>query len=216
MADALTTLTVDDLTSWLRRASTMLSEHVAELNDLDAAIGDADHGTNMRRGFAAVETALAEAELADVPALMKKVGMTLVSSVGGASGPLYGTFFLRLGTSHPGAAELDEHSLLAALQAGVGGIEQRGKATLGEKTMLDAWIPSLDAYQGAVGEGLEAAVRAGSEAASRGRDETAPLTATKGRASYLGERSVGHIDPGAASTAIIWQALLDTVSGKEG
>lgn len=220
MADALTALTPEDLAAWLRRASTLLAENSSALNELDAAIGDADHGSNMKRGFAAVVTALDAEEFADIPALMKKVGMTLVSSVGGASGPLYGTFFLRLGTSQPGSTQLDAPALLSALRAGVGGIEQRGKATVGEKTMLDAWAPALDAFEQESGDGkasdLAAAVRAGADGAEQGREATIPLQASKGRASYLGERSIGHVDPGAASTALLWQALAETVSGQEG
>ena len=219
MADALTALTPEDLAAWLRRASTLLAENSSALNELDAAIGDADHGSNMKRGFAAVVAALDAEEFADIPALMKKVGMTLVSSVGGASGPLYGTFFLRLGTSQPGSTQLDAPALLSALRAGVGGIEQRGKATVGEKTMLDAWAPALDAFEQASSEeasDLAAAVRAGADGAAQGREATIPLQASKGRASYLGERSIGHVDPGAASTALLWQALAETVSGQEG
>lgn len=205
------TVPVADLTAWLRRSGELLSEHAAELSELDAAIGDGDHGTNMRRGYDAVAGILDDG-FETVDALLKKVGSTLVSTVGGASGPLYGTFFLRMGTSQKGQATLDVHTLLAAMQAGVEGIEQRGKAAIGEKTMLDAWVPALEAY-GRSTETLGGAVRAGAEAAARGRDETATLTATKGRASYLGERSVGHVDPGAASTALIWQAAAETLGG---
>ncbi|MFC0674447.1 dihydroxyacetone kinase subunit DhaL [Brachybacterium hainanense] len=224
-------LTLAELGTWLRRASTLLAEASGHLNELDAAIGDADHGSNMRRGFAAVEAALDAGEFPDVAALMKKVGMTLVSSVGGASGPLYGTFFLRLGTSQAGETELGADALLAALEAGVEGIAQRGRAVAGEKTMLDAWLPALEAYReelddlespASPAEGtdalvtgrraLAAAVDAGARAAAEGRDATEPLQASKGRASYLGERSIGHIDPGAASTAILWQALREVLA----
>lgn len=203
------TITVPDLAAWLRRCGELLREREGELSDLDSAIGDGDHGANMKRGFAAVAGILDD-DYETVDALMKKVGSTLVSTVGGASGPLYGTFFLRLGTSQRGQTTLDARSLLAGLQAGVEGIEQRGKATIGEKTMLDAWVPALEAYQDASGT-LAGALRAGADAAARGRDETAALTATKGRASYLGERAVGHIDPGAASTALIWRAAVETL-----
>ncbi|GAB2538233.1 dihydroxyacetone kinase subunit DhaL [Brachybacterium huguangmaarense] len=203
--------TVADLVAWLRRGSELLSEHAAELSELDAAIGDGDHGTNMKRGFAAVVAAVDGAEFATVDELMKKVGSTLVSTVGGASGPLYGTFFLRLGTSQKGVEALDVHALGAALRAGVDGISQRGKAMLGEKTMLDAWIPALDAYQRAA-DSLPMAIRAGADAAEQGRADSAALEARKGRASYLGERSVGHVDPGAASTALLWQAMVETIA----
>ncbi|UYG17487.1 dihydroxyacetone kinase subunit DhaL [Brachybacterium huguangmaarense] len=204
------TVSIADLVAWLERASELLTEHVTELNDLDSAIGDGDHGTNMKRGFAAVSEALGSGEFGTVDELMKKVGSTLVSRVGGASGPLYGTFFLRLGTSQKGATELDAYSLQSAMQAGVEGIEQRGKSMIGQKTMLDAWVPALDAFQRAA-DSLPLAVQAGAGAAAQGRDDTAPLEAKKGRASYLGERSIGHIDPGAASTALLWQAAVETI-----
>jgi dihydroxyacetone kinase-like protein len=204
-----TALGLPELTTWLRRCTELIDENAAHLTDLDAAIGDADHGANMQRGFDAVAGIL-DAEYDDVPALMKKVGMTLVSSVGGASGPLYGTFFLRFATSAKGLEALGLHALFSALQAGVHGIEERGKSMIGQKTMLDAWVPALDAYQRA-GETLQGAVLAGASGAQEGRDATGPMEATKGRASYLGERSVGHIDPGAASTALIWEALAEVV-----
>lgn len=212
--DMKTTVTVPDLVAWLRRTGDLMAEHAAELSELDSAIGDGDHGTNMKRGFAAVEKLL-DAEYDTVDALLKKVGSTLVSTVGGASGPLYGTFYLRMGTSQKGQTELDVHTLLAAMQAGVEGIEARGKAAIGAKTMLDAWVPALEAYQGSI-DSLPGALEAGADAAAQGRDDTAPMVATKGRASYLGERSVGHIDPGAASTALIWQAAVETLGGIDG
>lgn len=196
--DRTDTIGVAELTAWLRRSNELIAENAGHLTELDAAIGDADHGSNMKRGFAAVVKALDEGEFETVDALMKKVGATLVSAVGGASGPLYGTFFLRFGTSQKEQTELDASQLHAALRAGVEGIEQRGKATIGEKTMLDAWVPALDAYA-EQDSGTAGKVLAGAKAAATGRDATADLTATKGRASYLGERSVGHIDPGAAS-----------------
>lgn len=204
------TVTTVALAAWLRRADALLTEHAGELNDLDSAIGDGDHGTNMRRGFTAVAGVLPDLEGGTPDALLKKVGATLVSTVGGASGPLYGTFFLRMGTSSAGAETLDAHSLLAALQAGVDGIGQRGKAILGQKTMLDAWLPALDAY-GRATDDLDAALQAGSKAAAQGRDDSAALEARKGRASYLGERSIGHVDPGAASTALLWEAAAETL-----
>ncbi|PWH06234.1 dihydroxyacetone kinase subunit L [Brachybacterium endophyticum] len=202
---------VAELTAWLRRCTELIDEHAGELTELDAAIGDADHGANMKRGFDAVAGVLDDGTFEDVAALAKKIGMTLVSSVGGASGPLYGTFFLRFASSAQGSDPLDVHSLLSALQAGVHGIEERGKAAIGQKTMLDAWVPALDAFQRA-GTSLATAVREGARAATEGREATGPMEATKGRASYLGERSTGHIDPGAASTALLWQALAETLA----
>ncbi|MDO5662038.1 MAG: dihydroxyacetone kinase subunit DhaL [Brachybacterium sp.] len=208
--DRTDTVGVDDLVAWLRRSDELITENAAYLTDLDAAIGDADHGSNMKRGLAAVVKALDDGEFETVDALMKKVGSTLVSAVGGASGPLYGTFFLRFGTSQKEQTELDASQLHAALRAGVEGIEQRGKATIGEKTMLDAWVPALDAYA-EQDDGLAGKVFAGARAAAAGRDATADLVATKGRASYLGDRSVGHIDPGAASTALLWRAMAEAL-----
>lgn len=208
-----TALTVDGLEAWLRRAAELLVEHAEELTELDAAIGDADHGANMSRGIRAVVLALDAGGLDTPSALLKKTGMTLVSSVGGASGPLYGTLFLRMASSAGDATELGTTALGDALAAGVQGVADRGKATTGEKTMLDAWTPALEAYR-AAGDDLAAAVDAGAAAAAQGREDTAPMTATKGRASYLGERSVGHIDPGAASTALLWQALGETAGAE--
>ncbi len=218
-AAPLIALTVGDLKDWLRVTAARIAEHADELTELDAAIGDADHGANMRRGMAAVVAAIdaangadGAAALATADALLKKTGMTLVSSVGGASGPLYGTFFMRMGMSQAGATELGAAALADAIDAGVGGIVARGKASAGEKTMLDAWYPALEALR-VEGEDLAAATAAAAAAAAEGRDATEPMIATKGRASYLGERSQGHIDPGAASTAIILGALADVVAG---
>lgn len=206
------TLGIDALIAWLRGCREILAANADTLNELDGAIGDADHGTNMTRGFDAVARALDGAPTTTVDALMRTVGTTLVSSVGGAAGPLYGTFFLRFGTSQAGATELTADTLLSALQAGVHGIEERGRSAIGQKTMLDAWVPALDAYQRA-SDRLATAILAGAEAAAQGRDATVDMRATKGRASYLGERSVGHMDPGAASTALIWRAAADILPG---
>lgn len=146
-----------------------------------------------------------------IDALFKQVGMTLVSSVGGASGPLYGTFFLRFGTAAGAVTELDGPALAAALRAGLGGIVARGKAELGDKTMFDAMSPAIDAFDGELASGAEVAASATAAfaAAERGRDATKPLVARKGRASYLGDRSAGHLDPGATSTALLFQALSE-------
>lgn len=209
-----TALTSTDLAAWLHRCAALMEAHAEELTSLDAAIGDADHGANMARGFRAVDGIADDAATGGPAALLKKAGMTLVSTVGGASGPLYGTLLLRMASAAGDAESLDAAALGEALAAGVQGVADRGKASPGEKTMLDAWTPALEAYRGA-GDDLTAAVAAGAAAAAQGREDTAPLTATKGRASYLGERSVGHIDPGAASTALLWQALAETVTGEE-
>lgn len=204
------------VTGWLREYARMIAENAQYLTDLDAAIGDADHGINMDRGMSAVVAALDEAPPADLPALFKKVGMTLVSSVGGASGPLYGTLFLRMATAFDagtaGAAELAK-----ALRAGVDGVVARGRAEAGDKTMFDALAPALDALDGALASGatLAAALRDAATAADNGRDATESMVARKGRASYLGQRSVGHIDPGATSSAMLITAAA-TVFGAGG
>ena len=204
-------LSVADLATWVRRSAALIAEHAEELTELDAAIGDADHGTNMKRGLAAAAEAVQAGSFASADALLKKVGTTLVSTVGGASGPLYGTFFLRAGGAVAGLEVLDAQALAGALEAGVGGLAARGRATTGEKTMLDAWYPALEALR--AGDSLEAATAAAADAAEAGRDATVPMRATKGRASYLAERSEGHMDPGAASTALIVRALADVVAG---
>ena len=206
-------LTAADLAAWVRRASALIAEHADELTELDAAIGDADHGTNMKRGLAAAADAVEAGGFTSADALLKKVGMTLVSTVGGASGPLYGTFFLRTGGALSGQDGIDARALAAGLEAGIGGIAARGRATTGEKTMLDAWSPALEALR-THPDDLAAGVAAAARAAAEGRDATKPMVATKGRASYLGERSVGHIDPGAASTVLLLTALDDVVAGR--
>ena len=193
------------LTAWIREYARVISENAQHLSDLDAAIGDADHGINMERGMSAVLAALDEAAPADMSALCKQVGMTLVKSVGGASGPLYGTFFLRMaGALGPGDG-VDAADFAKALRAGVEGVVQRGRAEAGDKTMFDALAPALDALDAALasGEDLSAALADATAAAETGRDATESMVARKGRASYLGQRSVGHIDPGATSAAML-------------
>ena len=204
---------VDGFVDWLRDAARTLHDNAAYLTELDSAIGDADHGANMDRGFAAIVALLDESTFDSVDELMKKAGMTLVSKVGGASGPLYGTFFLRFGTALAGA-ELTPATIGEAFKAGVGGILARGKPELGDKTMYDAWAPALEAYDAAVsgGSGLKEALQAAAEAAAKGRDATVPLVARKGRASYLGERSAGHQDPGATSTTLLLESAARTLA----
>ncbi|HEY3561590.1 MAG TPA: dihydroxyacetone kinase subunit DhaL [Kribbella sp.] len=204
---------VDSFVSWLRDCAGVLHENAAYLTELDSAIGDADHGANMDRGFQAVVALLDETSFESADELLKKAGMTLVSKVGGASGPLYGTFFLRFGTALAGV-DLTPESIGKALHAGVEGVLARGKAELGDKTMYDAWAPALEAYDAAVADGsdLGTALRAAAEAAAKGRDATIPLVARKGRASYLGERSAGHQDPGATSTTLILESAARTLS----
>lgn len=202
------------LADWVSRFGTAVTEKRDWLTELDSAIGDADHGANMARGMSAVAEKLGAGVPGNVDELLKTVGMTLVSSVGGASGPLYGTFFLRMGMAAGAVPGLDGPALAAALRAGLDGIVARGKAEAGDKTMFDAMAPAVDALDAALAEGaaLADAVKAAADAAATGRDATLPLVARKGRASYLGERSAGHLDPGAASTAILFDTLAAAVA----
>lgn len=206
------TLTIDRLVDWLAAFRDAVTEQRAWLTELDSAIGDADHGANMARGMTAVMEKLDQGHPATVDELFKSVGMTLVSSVGGASGPLYGTFFLRMGMTAGAVPSLDGPALAAALRAGLDGIVARGKAEAGDKTMFDAVSPAIDALDAALASGssIADATRAASDAAIVGRDSTVPLVARKGRASYLGERSAGHLDPGASSSAILFETLAET------
>jgi dihydroxyacetone kinase-like protein len=193
------------LTGWVRQFARVIGENAQLLTDLDAAIGDADHGINMDRGMTAVVGSLDEAAPADISALCKQVGMTLVKSVGGASGPLYGTFFLRMAGALGVGDGVDAADFAKALRAGVEGVVQRGRAEAGDKTMFDALAPALDALDAALasGAGLAAALADATVAAEKGRDATESMVARKGRASYLGQRSVGHVDPGATSAAML-------------
>ncbi len=205
----------DALVDWISGFRDAVTEKREWLTELDSAIGDADHGANMARGMSAVGEKLAAGTPATVDELLKAVGMTLVSSVGGASGPLYGTFFLRMGMTAGAVTELDAAGLASALRAGLEGIVARGKAEAGDKTMFDAMAPAVDALDAAIADGadLSTAARRAADAAAAGRDATEPLVARKGRASYLGERSAGHLDPGAASTAILFDTLATAISG---
>jgi phosphoenolpyruvate---glycerone phosphotransferase subunit DhaL len=203
-----------DVTAWLQEFARLIAANKEELTALDSAIGDADHGTNMDRGMTAVVKAL-EAEPGQPPAaLLKRTGMTLVSTVGGASGPLYGTAFLRMSAATGDAAELDGPTFAKALRAGLEGVVARGKAVAGDKTMFDALSPAVDALDAALADGqsLPDALSAAVGAAEKGRDATIPLVARKGRASYLGERSAGHQDPGATSVTLLLTAAA-TVAG---
>lgn len=195
---------------WMRRFADVIHDNAGLLTELDSAIGDADHGSNMDRGMSAVVAVLDDTEFASAAELFKKVGMTLVSSVGGASGPLYGTFFLRFGGKLPDGP-VDAAALGAALRAGVEGIVQRGRAEVGDKTMIDAWMPALEAYDAAASEGVGVALRAAAWSAAEGRDKATELVAHKGRASYLGERSAGHQDPGATSSTLLLETAAATL-----
>ena len=206
------------LRDWISRFSGAMTDKREWLTELDSAIGDADHGANMARGMTAVVEKLGANAPATADELLKSVGMTLVSSVGGASGPLYGTFFLRMGMAAGAVGSLDGPAVAAALRAGLDGIVARGKPEAGDKTMYDAMAPAVDALDAALADGAElaAALAAAADAAAAGRDATLPLVARKGRASYLGERSAGHLDPGAASTALLFETLAAAVSGAAG
>ncbi|HET9879592.1 MAG TPA: dihydroxyacetone kinase subunit DhaL [Candidatus Limnocylindria bacterium] len=189
-----------------------LHERREELTQLDSAVGDADHGINMDRGFSAARAKLAELGEADLGTMAKTVGMTLISTVGGASGPLYGTFFLRLSTSLGERDAASTGELGAALRAALDGVQQRGKAIADDKTMVDALLPAVEAFDAASGDGIGPALAAAAQAAAAGRERITPLVARKGRASYLGERAMGHPDPGATSTTILFESLRDAVA----
>lgn len=209
MAEA---LTVEKFAGWLRSFSVAVHDNAELLTELDSAIGDADHGTNMDRGMTAVVAVLDDTTFDSPDALFKKVGMTLVSSVGGASGPLYGTFFLRLGAALQGINPVDTQAFGAALRAGAQGVQARGKADIDDKTMYDALAAAVTAYEESADAGLAAALAAAATAAAAGRDRITPLVARKGRASYLGERSAGHQDPGATSTTLLLESALVALS----
>ncbi|NMO50748.1 dihydroxyacetone kinase subunit L [Actinoplanes sp. TBRC 11911] len=200
--------------AWIREFARLVGQNKDYLTELDSAIGDADHGANMTRGLNAVVKMLDE-EKPDTPsALLKRTGMTLVSTVGGASGPLYGTAFLRMAAAAGDAETLDDGTFAKMLRAGLDGVLARGKAQLGDKTMVDALTPAVDALDATLAAGMpfpdamQAALRAGEE----GRDATVPLVARKGRASYLGERSAGHQDPGATSVTMLLAAAATTLT----
>lgn len=209
-------ITTEDTLQWLRQLAQTLQEQRDYLTQLDSAIGDADHGINMDRGFKAVMEKLQAQSEMDIGSLLKLVGTTLVSTVGGASGPLYGTAFLRAGMAMAGKHELYEADYIAMLEAAVGGIQARGKAQAGEKTMLDALLPALASAREAETAHLDIAevTRRASDAAEQGMQATIPLVATKGRASYLGERSAGHQDPGATSSWLILKTLADVCAAR--
>ena len=203
--------------AWVSSAAAVIEQHAAELTRLDSAIGDGDHGTNMNRGFkAAVQRLDALEGDQDFGAVFKAVGMALIGKVGGASGPLYGSLFLGMGKELGDAAEVEDQRLAAALRAGYDSVVARGKAQLQDKTMLDAWHPALQALDAALASGKELgpALDEAAAAAEAGMKATIPMVARKGRASYLGERSRDHQDPGATSTHLLLQTLADVVNGR--
>jgi dihydroxyacetone kinase-like protein len=207
-------VTKDQVVQWLQTAAAVLEENKQYLTQLDSPIGDADHGINMDRGFKKVMSQLPGVVDKDIGSILKTTGMALISSVGGAGGPLYGTLFMRAGMAVDAKHELTDEDLAALLQAAVEGVVQRGKAQLGDKTMVDALTPARDAFQQGIEEGADtlAALQRTVAAAEQGMKDTIPMLAKKGRASYVGERSIGHQDPGATSSYLILKALLDSVS----
>jgi dihydroxyacetone kinase-like protein len=203
---------------WMQRFAAEVAENRAYLTKLDGAIGDGDHGTNMDRGMKKALERLEATDGDDIGASLKAVGMALVSSVGGAAGPLYGTLFLQMGQATAGRSELDVAAFTEALDAGVQGVIKRGKAEPGDKTMLDALGPALEALRGAGDDDdVAAALKRAAEAAREGMESTVPMVARKGRASYLGERSAGHQDPGATSSHLLLKTAAEAVgSGGSG
>jgi phosphoenolpyruvate---glycerone phosphotransferase subunit DhaL len=205
-------LSYEDVLAWVQAYASTIAENREQLTKLDSAIGDADHGINMHRGMSAALAKLDGLEDGDVGTLLKTVGMALISTVGGAGGPLYGTLFLQMGTATAGKNELGPQDWQAALEAALAGVQMRGKAEPGDKTMVDALMPGKDALAQALAEGAEFddALRRSASAAEEGMRATVPLVARKGRASYLGERSAGHQDPGATSTYLLLKTAADT------
>jgi dihydroxyacetone kinase-like protein len=200
-------LTAETVLQWLQNGAETFEARKDDLTQLDAAIGDADHGANMARGFTAVKGKLAELKGKDIGAIFKTVAMTLISTVGGASGPLYGTFFLQAATGAAGKNELTGPEVASVFNLGLQGLIHRGKAAVGEKTMVDALVPAVEALKQAGNDSLADALERAVAAAKKGAESTVPLVAKKGRASYLGERSAGHLDPGAASSVLLLEAL---------
>jgi len=209
--ETMMTISRDQLIAWLQKLAGVMKDNKDFLTELDAAIGDADHGINMDRGFGRVLEKLPSVKEKDLGTILKTVGMTLMSSVGGASGPLYGTFYMKAGMALAGKEEIDAPHLLALLKAGIEGILQRGRPERGDKTLYDVWAPVLETVEAAINNGasVKDAVAKAAEAAEKGVQDTIPLQARKGRASYLGERSIGHRDPGAMSSCLMIQALHD-------
>jgi dihydroxyacetone kinase-like protein len=211
------TVRTDDVVAWIRAFAEEISAHKEELTALDSAIGDADHGINMDRGMQAVIAKLDGLQAEDIGGLLKAVGMTLVSSVGGAGGPLYGTLFLQLGAATAAKTEITLEDWAVALHAAVQGVQSRGKAQAQDKTMIDALLPAADALDTAVADGASFTdgLRRSADAARTGMLATIPLVARKGRASYLGERSAGHQDPGATSSTLLLETAARTWGGAD-
>jgi len=209
-------MTNEDVLHWLERTAEVLQENRTYLTELDAAIGDADHGINMDRGFSAIRNKFPQMATMDAATQLRTVGSTLVSTVGGAAGPLYGTAYLRAAGAVAGKQELTSADVTAMLEAFLGGVVARGKAHTGEKTMVDALTPAVDAAKQALDDGASLAqlTSLAAAAAEEGMKATFPMLATKGRASYLGERSIDHQDPGATSSWLILRCLAEACEGK--
>jgi dihydroxyacetone kinase-like protein len=204
---------------WVRRSAQVIADHRVELITLDREIGDGDHGENMDRGFQAVLPKLDDLAAGSTPGdVLKLVATTLISTVGGAAGPLYGTAYLKAAAAAGGSVSLDGPAIAAILTAARDGVVARGKAETGDKTMIDAWTPAVDAADAAAAAGVDAAgvFAAAADAAEAGAVATEPLVARKGRASYLGERSAGHRDPGAESSALLLRAAADAAAASAG
>jgi phosphoenolpyruvate---glycerone phosphotransferase subunit DhaL len=206
-------ISADKFISWIERYAGHIADHKDYLTELDSAIGDGDHGANMHRGFQAVLAKKADLRDKDVGALFKTVAMTLIQNVGGASGALYGTFFLQVSSAAGAKNELSPSEFGTLLEKGLAGIVLRGKAAVGDKTMVDALQPGIKAYKCSIGAGedLKEALENAMRAAEEGLRSTIPIVARKGRASYLGERSAGHPDPGATSTVLLFRAAAETL-----
>ncbi len=207
-------VSTQDVLRWLDALQKIFNENRQQLTDLDAAVGDGDFGISLDRGFTAVQVELSANPPADLRAVFQNVATVLIKTMGGSSGPLLGTFFLRAGATCADKSELAPADVVALFQAGVEGLQQRGKAALGDKTMLDAWFPAVDAMRGAVEAGGDLAdvLNKGTAAAEAGAQATVTMQARKGRGSYLGERSVGHQDPGAVAVHLLLKAAADAWS----
>ena len=210
-------ITTVDVLACLRQMADVIHENKEYLTDLDSAIGDADHGINMERGFKAILKKLPSVEDKDAGTILKTAGMALVSSVGGAAGPLYGTAFMQAGMAIAGKYELEAEDLLAILDAALKGVIMRGRANLDDKTMVDAITPAVNAIREALGNGAGTveALEQAAAAAEKGMKDTIPMLAKKGRASYLGERSIGHQDPGATSSYLLINTMAEMAQANE-
>lgn len=204
-------ITLRQIIDWIKKLDLVYAEQKDFLSKLDSDIGDGDHGVNIARGFNAAASALEATPPADIGAAFKTVSTSLIKNVGGASGPLYGTFFLRCAAPFSGKGEIGLEAWTGAVEKGVEGIGQLGKAQQGDKTMLDAWFPALLALKAASANKIKDALQAAADAALEGMKTTIPLQARKGRASYLGERSIGHQDPGATSTYLLLKTAAETL-----